>query len=104
MTPGAELVGITVYGPDPLGEELWDSLARQTAAELSGSGAPQCVRVGMKGSDTMTYYGDPGPLQQYPTSFAARNAFVPPPNQALPGATSPLAPSGLRGLVAEFGL
>jgi hypothetical protein len=99
---------ITVNLPDPLGSALWDTLADRTSAELNGSGAPASRRLGMKGSDVTTFYGDPGPLQRYPVlGFAARNAFAPASasqSQALPSASAPTAPSDLRSLVFEAGL
>jgi hypothetical protein len=91
-------------GPDPTGEAVWDALAQRTALELSPLGAPLCVRAGMKGEPTRTYYGDPGPIQRFPASYAARRAFARPNPQALPATGSPVAGStDLRSLLAGFG-
>lgn len=96
---------IEIFDPDPVGSAMWDSLNARTTGELSSSAAPACRRLGMKGSDTTTYYGDPGPIQSFPISVGgAKLAFVAPPPQALPASTAPNAPTGLRALVAEFDL
>jgi hypothetical protein len=95
---------ILVDGPDPSGSAAWDALADRTELELSGAGAPLSVRVGMKGDPSVTFYGDPGPLQGFPAAYAARRAFARPDPQALPATSSPVAGSdNLRGLVESFG-
>ncbi|MGP8065361.1 MAG: hypothetical protein ACLP81_03155 [Acidimicrobiales bacterium] len=102
---GQARVSIVLDGPDPVGSAAWDRLAQRTALELSSAGEPAAVRVGMHGDPTVTYYGDPGPLQLFPASYAARRAFARPEPQALPATSSPVAGStDLRSLVASYGL
>lgn len=97
-------VQIVENGPDPIGSGQWDNLARDMALELSSFGAPDMVRVGMKGSDVVTAYGDLGPLQRFPVIYPARDMFATPNPQALPGANSPIAGNtGLRGLIGSMG-
>lgn len=96
---------IVVNGPDPVGSANWEGLAERTALELSPFGAPLSIRVGMHGSPEVTWYGDLGPIQRYPASYAARRAFpaLSAPSQALPATSSPVAGNlSLRDLVSEF--
>lgn len=96
---------LVVNGPDPTGSANWDTLAERTALELSSAGAPESVRVGMKGNPEKTFYGDPGPLQRFPLSYGAKNSFaaLSAPSQALPATSSPVTGStDLRAYVAQF--
>lgn len=102
---GQVLRVIVENGPDPRAVAYWDGLAARTDLELSSFGAPEMVRVGMKGEPMTTYYGDPGALGGLPSpSHGAINAFPAlNANQALPATSPPIAtPSSLRDLVAEF--
>jgi hypothetical protein len=95
---------IVQNGPDPAGSAEWDALAGRTELELSGSGAPLSVRAGMKGDPTVTFYGDPGPLQNFPAAYRARRAFARPDPQALPATSSPVTGSTeLRAVLESFG-
>lgn len=96
---------VVVNGPDPRQTAYWDGLADRTYLELSSEGAPESVRVGMKGSDTTTWYGDAGPLGGLPApNYGARNSF-PALNadQALPGSSSAqITPQTIKSILGDF--
>src|SRR5665213_941553 len=95
---------IVTNGPDPVGSANWDGLAERTALELSPFGAPLSIRVGMKGGPPVTWYGDLGPIQRFPASYAARRSFpaLSAPSQALPAPSSPTSGNQqLRDLLTE---
>ena len=96
---------IVENGPDPAQTGWWDGLASRTVLELSSKGAPESVRVGMKGEPMTTYYGDPGPAGGFPApSYGAGNAFAKlNADQALPSTSGPAAnPSSLQALLGQF--